>query len=44
MNNIIRISENGKTLLEVTDKSVTSIIITDGVKFIGYYSLKENFV
>lgn len=34
-NKIIRLSEDGKTMLEVTDKTATSITIPDGVKYIG---------
>lgn len=36
MDNILRFSEDGKTLVKVVDKSVTSITIPDGVTEIGY--------
>ncbi|MBR2101895.1 MAG: leucine-rich repeat protein [Prevotella sp.] len=38
MNNILRFNNDGKTLEEITDKSVTNIIVPDGVTTIGDYA------
>ena len=41
MDNILRFSEDGKTLVKVVDKSVTSITIPDGVTTIGDAAFSE---
>lgn len=41
MDNILRFSEDGRTLVEIMDKSVTSITIPDGVTTIGDDAISE---
>ena len=41
MNEILRLSEDGKTLVEVTDKSVRSVTIPEGVTCIGDGAFSE---
>ena len=41
MEDVLILSEDGKTLLDVKDKSVREVVIPDGVEIIGHSAFRD---
>ena len=41
MDNILKLSKDGKTIIGVNDKSITHITIPDGVTTIGFWAFSD---